>query len=66
MDTGLRPQLEAVVAKHSARWQIGQDQETGVWAAVERPTPTALHVVIGHSLAELDAKLDAEPGEVGP
>ncbi len=30
-----------------------------VWEAVRRPTPTSLHVLIGHTLPELAAKLAA-------
>lgn len=34
--------------------------DTGVWFAIERPTPTAMYVVVDHTLAGLAAKLDAE------
>ena len=50
----------AVVQAHGNRWEVGQEPGTGVWFAIERPTPTALHVVIDHTLAGLAAKLDAE------
>ena len=52
--------LEAIVKSHSGRWEVGQEPDTGVWFAVERPTPTALHLVVDHTLAGLAAKLDAE------
>jgi hypothetical protein len=52
--------LAAVVQAHGNRWEVGQEPDTGVWFAVERPTPTALHVVVDHTLTGLAAKLDAE------
>jgi hypothetical protein len=52
--------VAAVVQAHGNRWEVGQEPDTGVWFAIERPTPTALHVVIDHTLAGLAAKLDAE------
>jgi hypothetical protein len=33
-----------------------------VWASIERPTPTAENVLIGHTVEELAAKLTAEYG----
>ena len=61
MDTGLDAHLAQVLERHGARWQIGQDHASGVWTAVERPTPTALTIHVSHTLAGLDAKL-AEDG----
>lgn len=52
--------LTAVVQAHGNRWEVGQEPDTGVWFAIERPTPTALHVVVDHTLAGLAAKLDVE------
>ena len=52
--------LTAVVQAHGDRWEVGQEPDTGVWFAIERPTPTAVHVVVDHTLAGLVAKLDAE------
>lgn len=52
--------LAAIVEAHGSRWEVGQEPDTGVWFAIERPTPTALHVVVDHTLAGLVAKLDAE------
>jgi hypothetical protein len=52
--------LATVVQIHGNRWKVSQEPDTGVWFAVERPTPTALHVVVDHTLAGLAAKLDAE------
>ena len=64
MDTGLDAHLADVLERHGGRWQIGQDP-SGVWTAVQRPTPTALTIRVAHTLAELDAKLD-EDGEREP
>ena len=52
--------LAGVVKTHGRRWEVGQEPDTGVWFAVERPTPTALHVIVDHTLAGLAAKLDVE------
>lgn len=52
--------LAAVVQAHGNRWEVGQELDTGVWYAIERPTPTALHVIVDHTLAGLAAKLNAE------
>ncbi len=52
--------LAAIVKALGGRWEVGQEPDTGVWFAVERPTPTALHIVVDHTLAGLVAKLDAE------
>ena len=49
-----------MVQAHGNRWEVGQEPDTGVWFAIERPSPTALHVVVDHTLAGLAAKLDAE------
>jgi len=52
--------LADVLRARGNRWEVGQEPETGVWFAVERPTPTALHIVVDHTLAGLAAKLNAE------
>ncbi len=52
--------LAAVVQAHGNRWEVGQEPDTGIWFAIERPTPTALHVVVDQTLAGLAAKLDAD------
>jgi hypothetical protein len=52
--------LADVLKTHGNRWKVGQEPDTGVWFAIERPTPTALHIVVDHTLAGLAAKLDAE------
>lgn len=54
--------LNEVIGRHGHRYQIGQDPDTGAWAAVERPSPTALSVHVRYTLAELAAVLDAEAG----
>ena len=60
MDTGLGDHLGSILERHGRRWQIGQDRAAGVWTAVERPTPPALSIHVGHTLAELAAKLDQD------
>ncbi len=57
--TPIQPQLADVLAENGERWQISRDEGAGVWTAVKRPTPSALHIIVGHTLAELAAKLDA-------
>ena len=52
--------LADVLKTHGNRWEVGQEPDTGVWFAVERPTPSALHIVVDHTLAGLAAKLNAE------
>ena len=52
--------LTDVLKTHGNRWEVGQEPDTGVWFAVERPTPTALHIVVDQTLAGLAAKLNAE------
>lgn len=52
--------LADVVQAHGSRWEVGQEPDTGVWFAIERPTPTALHIVVDHTLGGLAAKLNAE------
>jgi len=51
--------LQDVLAQYSANWQIVHDAEIGVWTAVCRPTPTALHFICAHNRASLAVKLDA-------
>ena len=55
----LFPGLAALLHTHGEHWQIQQDGEGGVWTAIRRPTPTALHVLVAYDLAALAAKLDA-------
>ena len=52
--------LADVLKNHGNRWEVGQEPDTGVWFAIERPTPTTLHIVVDHTLAGLAAKLNAE------
>ena len=52
--------LAAMVQAHGTQWEVGQEPDTGVWFAIERPTPTALHIIVDHTLAGLAAKLDAK------
>jgi hypothetical protein len=53
------PALLDVLAVYGASWQIVHDAEIGVWTAVNRPTPTALHFICAHNLASLAVKLGA-------
>jgi hypothetical protein len=66
MDTGMSSQLADVLVIYGGRWQIGQDPETGMWTAVQRPTPTALSVHVGRTLEELAGKLDRDGADVPP
>jgi hypothetical protein len=47
--------LEHILARHGQRWQI--EREGPVWTATERPSPTALHVVVAHDLDALEQKI---------
>jgi hypothetical protein len=49
--------LGKLVAEHGERWEIEYSKAPAGWAAVERPTPTAVHVVVGRDLDELQAKI---------
>lgn len=55
-------QATDVLSPWRTRCQIAFARETGVWVAVERPTPTAQNVLIGHTAEELATKLAAEYG----
>jgi hypothetical protein len=47
--------LERILAKHGQRWEIGRDGL--MWTATERPSPTALHVIIASDLDALERKI---------
>jgi hypothetical protein len=47
--------LERILAKHGQRWEIGR--EGLMWTATERPSPTALHVIIARDLDALERKI---------
>ena len=51
------PTFAEVRARFGDRWHIELSTATHVWAAVERPSATTLHVIVGPTLAELAAKL---------
>ena len=53
------PALRDVLIAYGASWQIVHHAEIGVWTAINRPTPTALHFVCAHDLASLAVKLGA-------
>jgi hypothetical protein len=47
--------LERILAKHGQRWEIGR--EGLMWTATERPSPTALHVIVARDLDALERKI---------
>ena len=47
--------LEQILAQHGHRWQIERDGL--MWRATERPSPTALHVLIARDLDALQRKI---------
>lgn len=51
------PTVAEVRGRFGDRWLIELSAATHVWAAVERPSSTALHVIVGPTLTELAAKL---------
>lgn len=53
------PQLRDLRQTYGERWQIQRDDDSGVWTAIRRPTPTALHVLVAYDLTGLAAKLKA-------
>jgi hypothetical protein len=54
--------LRGVLHAYGERWQIARDDGTATWTAVERPSPTALHVVVAFSVGELAEKLAKQEG----
>ena len=53
--------LRGLLHDHGERWQI-TEHDNGTWTAVERPTPTALHVIVAYTPEELRAKLERAGG----
>jgi len=53
------PRLARLLHDFGEHWQIQQDGDSGVWTAIRRPTPTALHVLVAYDLTALAAKLQA-------
>ena len=49
--------LERILAEHGERWEI--EREGLVWTATERPSPTALHVIVARDLDALEQKIIA-------
>jgi hypothetical protein len=47
--------LERILAEHGQRWEIERDGL--MWAATERPSPTALHIIIARDLDALERKI---------
>jgi hypothetical protein len=42
----LPPGLAGLLRTYGEHWQIQRDDDSGVWTAIRRPTPTALHVLV--------------------
>jgi hypothetical protein len=61
----LDPALAELLSRFGTEWQIEIGEPPG-FIAIRRPTPTAQHILVAHSLAELERKLVAETdsGEV--
>lgn len=59
------PALAELQDRFGAVWQI-EMAEPAAFIAIRRPTPTAQHILVAHSLCELARKLVAEsdPSEV--
>jgi hypothetical protein len=53
----LKPTLQQLLADYGDRWQIQFDEGVSCWTAVRRPTPTAMHVLVGRDLGDLSVKL---------
>jgi hypothetical protein len=47
--------LERILAQHGQRWEIERDGS--VWTATERPSPTAVHVIVARDLGALERKI---------
>jgi hypothetical protein len=55
----LAPGLAGLLRTYGEQWQIQRDDDSNVWTAIRRPTPTALHVIVAYDLSGLAAKLEA-------
>lgn len=53
------PGLAGLLDTYGEHWQILREDDSGVWTAIRRPTPTALHVLVAYDLTGLAAKLEA-------
>lgn len=47
--------LERILVEHGQRWEIERDGP--VWTATERPSPTAVHVIVARDLNALEQKI---------
>ena len=52
--------LAEVMERHGANWEISKDGS--VWTALGRPRPTAVHILVAHTLPELSEKLERTSG----
>lgn len=51
------PLLMDLMTDYGERWQITRSEHPSCWTAIERPTPTAQHVIAALDLPELAIKL---------
>jgi hypothetical protein len=47
--------LERILVEHGQRWEIERDGS--VWTATERPSRTAVHVIVARDLNALEQKI---------
>ncbi len=58
--------LADLMGRYGENWSIGHAEGPSVWTAVCRPQPSALHVLVAHSLPELSEKLAKANGGQEP
>jgi hypothetical protein len=49
--------LNDLLTEYGDRWQVSYDDATHHWTAVERPTPSAINVLVAANLNDLAEKL---------
>jgi hypothetical protein len=54
--TGFAGDLAGLLQEYTG-WQIEYQDDPPAWVAVRRPTPTRMHVLVAHDLADLRSKL---------
>jgi hypothetical protein len=50
-------ELGRLMAEQGDRWEIEYSRTPAAWVAVQRPTPTAVHVLVARDLDELRVKI---------
>jgi hypothetical protein len=55
--------LADLMERYGENWSIGHSEGPAVWTAVCLPEPSALHVLVAHSLPELSEKLAEANGD---